>query len=130
MMLTKEKILGSDDIKKELVSVPEWGGDVYVRMMSGAERDNFEQKMGRKRKEHIDGFISNIRARLCVETIVNEKGEKLFTDADIAELGSKCAIALDRLFDKAQRLNGFTEEDIKELEKNLGSSQSEDSGSD
>ena len=129
-MLTKSQILSANDIKKELVSVPEWGGDVYVRMMSGAERDNFEQKMSRKRNEHPDGFIANVRARLCVETIVDEKGNRLFSDKDVDELGSKCAVALERLFDKSQKLNGFTEEDIKELAKNSESGQSEDSGLD
>ena len=41
-MLTREQILGSDDLKRQTVAVPEWGGDVFVRMLTGGERDAFE----------------------------------------------------------------------------------------
>ena len=36
MILDKKSILLADDVVKELVSVPEWGGDVWVRGMTGA----------------------------------------------------------------------------------------------
>ena len=47
MLLTKSQILKGSSLKRELVSVPEWheGGEVYVRTMTGQERDIFDQKM-------------------------------------------------------------------------------------
>lgn len=41
MALTREQILGAQDIKSELVDVPEWGEGAQVRvgMMSGTARD-------------------------------------------------------------------------------------------
>ena len=36
-LLSKEQILKSDDLKSEIVAVPEWGGDVKVRVMTGTE---------------------------------------------------------------------------------------------
>ena len=44
-MLTKDQILKSDDLPSEEVSVPEWGGSVMVRSMTGYERDQFEQSV-------------------------------------------------------------------------------------
>jgi hypothetical protein len=37
-MLDRKSILDRNDSKIEEVPVPEWGGSVYVRVLSGAER--------------------------------------------------------------------------------------------
>jgi len=34
-ILSRDAILGSDDLKKEVVSVPEWGGEVVIATMTG-----------------------------------------------------------------------------------------------
>ncbi len=44
-ILTKEAILAADDLPRETVLMPEWGGDVYVRTMSGTDRDAFESSL-------------------------------------------------------------------------------------
>ena len=111
-MLNRESILQSDDLPKELVEVPEWSGDVYVRTLTGTERDAFEQSMVQKKNKPN---LANVRARFAVLTICDEKGDRLFTDGDAVELGSKSAAALDRVFAVAQRLNGFSDSDSEEL---------------
>lgn len=125
-MLNKEQILKVNDLKTEKVSVPEWGGEVCVRTMTGTDRDAFEQSI-------VTGpdktNMENIRARLCALTIVDEKGERLFTDKDVAELGKKSALALDHIFTIAQRINGIGASDIEELAKNSETTPDEDSGS-
>ena len=113
-MLNRDSILSSDDLPKELVQVPEWVGDVYVRTLTGTERDAFEQSMVTKKdKPNLD----NVRARFAVLTICDEAGVRLFTDADAKKLGEKSAAALDRVFAVAQRLNGFSSSDVEELGK-------------
>ena len=113
-MLKREAILSADDLPKELVSVPEWGGDCYVSTLSGTQRDAFEQSMvGKKNKPNLD----NVRARFAVLTICDEAGVRLFSDADATKLGEKSAAALDRVFAVAQRLNGFSSSDVDELGK-------------
>lgn len=114
MSLSKADILGADDLPREEVPVPEWQGTVFVRTMTGEERDGFEQSIidGEKRK------LDNIRAKLAALTVVDENGERLFEEGDIAELGKKSAAALDRVFAVAQRLNGLTGEDVESLAKN------------
>jgi len=114
-MLNRDTILDSVDLPMELVSVPEWGGDLYVRTLNGTERDQFEQSMvGKKNKTNLD----NVRARFAVLTICDESGTRLFRANDAEALGKKSAAALDRVFSVAQRLNGFSAEDAEELAKN------------
>ena len=114
-MLNRDTILKADDLPKELVEVPEWGGSVYVRTLRGNDRDSFEQSLvGKKQKMSLD----NVRARFAVLTICDESGTRLFTDADAKALGDKSAAALDRVFAVAQRLNGFSQEDVEDLAKN------------
>lgn len=125
-MLTKEQILSADDLKREKVSVPEWGGHVWIRVMSGAERDGFEQGIVQGNRTNL----TNIRAKLAALTVCDENGLRLFTDVDVIALGKKSAAALDRIFAAAQRLNGISGKDVEELEKNSGSGLSAASGSD
>ena len=41
-VLSRDEILAADDIQIELLEVPEWGGSIFVKGMTGAERDRFE----------------------------------------------------------------------------------------
>ena len=41
--LTRDAILEAEDIETEEVAVPEWGGNVLVRGLSGTQRDIWEQ---------------------------------------------------------------------------------------
>jgi len=114
-MLNRDAILNIDDLPRELVQVPEWGGDLYVATLSGTQRDAFEQSMqGKKNKLNLD----NVRARFAVLTIVDEHGKRLFSDGDAKVLGEKSAAALDRVFEVSQRLNGFSSQDAEDLAGN------------
>ena len=117
-MLDKKTILQCDDLPKELVSVPEWGGDVFVRTLSGQERDMFEQSMMEGKGKNRDMNMKNIRARLAVLTICTEDGTRLFEAKDVDALGKKSAAALDRIFSVSQKLNGLSGEDVEELAGN------------
>jgi hypothetical protein len=115
-MLTAEKILKTEDISQpQKVHIPEWGGDVYVRVMTGVERDRWELSA----QSSIDKpATANVRASLCAVTICDEKGKRLFTDNQAAALGAKSAVALNRVYEVSKRINRLTDEDIEELEKN------------
>lgn len=100
--LNKAAILAADDLPRESVTVPEWGGEVLVRTMTGTERDAFESSLLDKDKR-----LENMRARLVSLTLCDESGERMFSDDEVTALGKKSAIALDRVFAVAQRLNGI-----------------------
>jgi hypothetical protein len=116
--LNRDAILSADDLKRETVSVPEWGGTVCVRTMTGAERDQFEAEMLRTRGTSAENKLANIRARLCVLTICDDNGARLFNDGDVVALGAKSAAALDRCFTVAQRLSKYSAGDVDDLAKN------------
>ena len=43
-MNLRESIIAANDLKRESVEVPEWGVTVYVRTMTGEERDQYEEE--------------------------------------------------------------------------------------
>jgi hypothetical protein len=117
-LLSADQILSADDRRYEIVPVPEWGGEVRLRSLSGAERDEYEdslvQQVGNKQVTNA----RNARAKLVALCAVDANGQPLFSKAQVIKLGSKSSAALQRLFDVACRMNGFTDEDVKELEGN------------
>ena len=121
MLLSRDDILKADDIRTETVPVPEWGGDVLVRGLSGRERDTFEASMLVERGGRMEMDPRNARARLATMCVVGEDGKPLFTRDDMGALGEKSAAALNRVFDVASRLSGLGESDMKELQGNFGS---------
>jgi hypothetical protein len=128
-MLTREAILAAPDIQQEVVAVPEWGGDVIVRGLSGAQRDAFEASVVEQKGKKTEMKLDNIRARLVALSVVDEKGKLLFSDKDVVALGKKSARPLQRLWDKARELSGLSDDDVEELAKNSSSDQGDDSSS-
>lgn len=116
--LTRDAILAAGDLQFEDVDVPEWKGKVRVRGMTGAERDAWETALLEGRGDDKKKNERNVRATLVSLTVVDEQGQRLFTEADIAALGRKSVKALQRVYNVAQRLSRISEEDVKELAGN------------
>ncbi len=123
-LLTKAQILAADDLLREVVPVPEWGGDVMVRGLDGAARDQYEAEFllfgeiqaGERPTYELD--LLNARARLVALSVVDENDQRLFSDEEVVILGKKSAQALDRVYEVAQRLSGLSKKDVEELRKN------------
>lgn len=122
--LTREQIFHCSDQQVERVPAPEWGGDVYVRSMTGTERDKFEATTLVKDKGGTyEVQMENLRARLVIMTACDEKGELIFSPKDAHEVGKHNAAVVSRLYDVATRLSGITKSDIDELVKNSNAAQ-------
>ncbi len=130
MILTAQQILAADDLEIEQVAVPEWGGEVLVKALTGTERDRFEQDSVKGKGSDARINLVNMRARLVALSVVGEDGRRIFTSGDVEALGRKSASALQRVFDVAQRLSGFTKDDIEELTENFDEGQNGSSTSD
>lgn len=121
-MLTRDQILSAADSQTETVNVPQWGGEVRVRSLTAAERDEWEEAQLRRQSkrgvESVSVRMANSRARLVAFACVDESGGRLFSDNDVERLGQKSAAALMRVYDVAARLSGITESDIEDLSKN------------
>lgn len=127
-LLSREEIFKADDGRTEDVAVPEWGGTVRLKSLTGIERDQFEASMvemkGGKQKQNV----ANFRARLVGLCAIDENGAKLFTNsADVRMLGTKSSAALDRVFAKCQEMNGLSDADVGELTEGFDDGPSEDS---
>lgn len=116
--LTREAILQADDLVRELVAVPEWGGEVFVRTLTGKERDQLEASVVEMKGKKAEANLVNLRAKMCALCMVDDEGKRIFGEADMEALGGKSAAALDRVFTVAQKLNGMSTEDVEELTKN------------
>lgn len=156
-LLTKDQILSARSrLKTQVVDVPEWGGSVIVCELTGSMRDAFEGAMVQGRVNGSTQLnMTNVRARLAAFSIVNpddferestvsddgvlsfsgvyrikdgKTPRRMFTDAEIAELGQLSAAALSRVADVAQKLSGIGQSDIQELAGDLKNDQSANSG--
>lgn len=129
-LLSRDQILNADDLKTKDVHVPEWGGEVRIRALTGEERDRFEastvQTRGSKTKQNVENF----RARLVSLCIINEDGLRTFSPPDVKALGKKSVAALQRVFNACNELNGLSDEDVEELTEGFEGEATEASTSD
>lgn len=125
-LLTADAILATTDLQVEEVFIPAWGASVLVKGLNGHERDRFEASISTGGK--VD--LSNIRAKMVALSVVNDQGQRVFTDKHVAQLGLKSAAALDLIFDAARRLSGMKKEDVEQLTKNSSTDQKDGSGLD
>jgi hypothetical protein len=129
-LLSKEAILAADDRDYEVVACPEWGGEVRVRSITGAERDRWESSLMKGRGRDRQMNLDNARARLVALCAVDEAGKPLFRPEDIGALGRRNARAIDRVFEAGKRLAGLTDEDVDKLTEDFEPTQGEDSTTD
>jgi len=135
-LLNRSKLLEKDNLTIEKVEF-ENGDYVYVRQMTGHERDTFEQSLLRKLRDKEGKVIGyeqateDFRAKLAVCTICDEKGTLILSPADYLILSNNIsAKKLEKIINVAQRLNAITEEDRESIIKNLEVGQADNSGFD
>jgi hypothetical protein len=127
-LLNRDQILGANDLVTRDVDVPEWGGTVRIRMLTGEERDRFEASTVIVKNGQQKMNVENLRARLIALCVVDENGKLEFgSGADVRLLGKKSSPALQRVFNACQELNLVTDEDIEELAEGFDSSPAEGS---
>lgn len=109
MALSKDAILAAKDTKLSgEISVPEWGGSVYVKTLTGTERDAFEDAYAQNK-------MKAFRCRFLVLTLCDDAGHRLFEDGDVDSLGKKSSVVINRLFEEAWKFNAFTSEAVESL---------------
>jgi len=125
----EKKVLTRDDLLKkdtlEIVEVDLGDAIVFVRQMTGHERDGFEQSLLTKKKDNkgnvvaIEQATEDFRAKLAVQTVCDEKGDLLFKRDDYLRLSMNISAAkLEKIIEVAQRINAIGEKDKEELVKN------------
>lgn len=115
----RDKIKAADDLKSELVEVPEWGCIIEVRTLTGAAR---AQLFG---EDVMDAEGNVIRDKAYIKVLIGscfdpKTGEALFTAEDAEWLSGKSSLATERLAQVATRLSGIGAGALGEAEKNSG----------
>lgn len=128
----RDSILAADDLPREQVQTDEWAPFgvpfVYIRGLTSQERDAYEQSL----LVTVNGNrvpntrIKNIRAAFVARVLVNDQGEREFTDKDVDLLGMKNAAVIDRLWDVGRKLSGMV---LDEEEANPSTGDQDDSPS-
>ena len=90
-VLSKAQILSAEDLGRELVEVPEWGGAVYVQAMSGLGRDAYESSI-LEINEDSKGRIRLTRAPKPKQSDEWQRANKLYR----AQLGATPLAATQR----------------------------------
>lgn len=110
-MPLKDDILQAQDLPREPVAIDLWKGSdtkpikIFVRCMSGVERDEFEQwvtAIPDAGKRTLD-----IEIRLCVMTMTDAVGVNIFTVEDAPALARKNRDAITKVFLAACKINGI-----------------------
>ena len=109
MALLWESILAAVDLPREEVPVPEWGGSVWVRTLTGTERAEFELANVRARKaaKDEDAWFKDYGVRLLALALCDEAGVALVPAGSVSVLAGKSSLVLDRLVGVAARMNGL-----------------------
>lgn len=115
-ILTRDQILKADDLPKKKISIPKWGGDVFVRGLTSKERDTYEFENYKKIEQGLSG--QSLRVKLVILAVVDENGKNIFTDKDIAILEGKSGEVVTMLFDEIRKLSGLTYAEVDEEAKN------------
>lgn len=123
-LLTAESILAAEDFVYDIVECPEWGGEVRIRSLSGAQRATL--------KKALEAGQENIDETLCVMAIVDADGNRIFTQQQINALSKKNTAVVSRIAIRVTEISGMRDRNkaLKDAEKKSGQTQSEDSSFD
>jgi hypothetical protein len=122
-LLDREKLLAKEELSVEKVMLNK-KDFVYVRQMTGRERDRFEQSLLKEVKDakgnlEYERSLDDFRAKLVVNTVCDENGVNLLQPEDYPTLSQMMsARTLEKIVNVAQRLNQISEEDREALVKN------------
>jgi hypothetical protein len=135
-LLNRENLLTKEEL--QIVKV-DLGKDefVYVRQMTGRERDKFEQTLLKRthdKKGKVTGYeqaLDDFRAKLAVNSVCDEQGNLLLKSEDYPQLSQMMSAArLEKIVNESQKLNAISEEDKEELVKNSEAAPGGNSSSD
>lgn len=89
---------------------------VRVKGLTGIERDRWERDVV---KMHKGRKTVNVRGLLAARSLVDSDGNRLFPEEEALKLGGAAAEALQPIWEVAQELSGFSDDDLDELEEDL-----------
>jgi hypothetical protein len=107
-LLSRDDILSVHDLPEDTVKVPEWGGEVRLRMLNLADRLVYERWVQQQPPDSDLIIVELLRL-----TLVDAEGHLLFTTGeDLDPLLRKNPAVLLRLGNVASQLNRLTKQEV------------------
>lgn len=121
MDISREAILKAQDLKREKIEVKEWGGDIWIRELTGREyikfSELFDASAVQKGKGKINGAASALPlldvARVVCWSVCDAKGRRLLQDTDAKALTEKNFTVVNGIFMRVLKLSGLTAEAVE-----------------
>jgi hypothetical protein len=119
--LGRDALLSTQTLKREPVDLPELGGVIWVRALSGKAWLQYNERIESLGKtQELDGSKAMlIMCYLISLTACDESGSLLFTEADAERLAENSFSVIERLADKALELSGLSKDIRKEVAAQL-----------
>ena len=115
VILDRNAILAAADLKPVREDVPEWGGAVFLRPLTMAEKEDYEAALTRwvsalkvQAAEIADMPVpESFRVKLIGYALCDETGARLFDDDHLAELSARSSTVVERLYDRVGVISGL-----------------------
>lgn len=124
-LISRENFLKKQEFKKVKVVLDEESGDfVFVKQMSGYDRDRLEQSMTVTTKDGTGNEVQkvtteNFKAKMICATVCDENGVLLLKPDDFKIVNANfTADVIELLSNKASELNKIRQEDQEAATKN------------
>ena len=120
------------NLKTEFVPLPEIGGGIWIRELTGLQRDKYEETLIQGKGKNRRVSLQGARARLIIFSAVEgpdpalvEAGKAdppgadakpLFRMSNIAQINSLGASFVEPLAEAARRLSGITDDETEAVE--------------
>lgn len=116
-MMTREEILGLDDLEVSQITVPHWG-EINIRMMSALERQKVESVVQRMTEDNQAEVMAELKALVASIVVCDDNGKSIFKADDLRALGGKNHKALEAILKAVQGQAALTPDAVEEQEGN------------
>lgn len=116
--LTRNQIIALDDLKPFDVEVPEWGGTIRLRGLSGTERQFVEDWYANHPEANGSRKSFELATHVIIKVAMDESGARLFQDDDFKTLMTKSGGVADALFSKILKASAMSTKEREEQEGN------------
>ena len=130
-ILSAADITAVQDLKRETLPAPEWGGELLLQEITGRQREQLLTWLRQLPGDDPSAFTHGYRERVLAMSLINEDGSPLFADleAGIEILGAKSNDLLRRASETAMALSGLIPSAVGEVTQQLPNAESPSAGS-
>lgn len=129
--LSRDEILSVEDYVTDVVDAHEWGGKVRVRSLEASHRARIESttyEVNRAGKGYEK--ITDMAVKVVIWGCINEKGDRLFSDADLKALMKKNPAPIERIENRILELSGLKQGAVEAAAEDFSDAQSSNSSTD